>query len=71
MPLYREDLQTGCCEVPGCGLDHRETEIYLHPGCHPDAPPWPHHRGDVLTLECSVCRRRVASFVICSRDHEA
>ena len=70
MPFYREDLEHRGCSFPGCTEAHPDCEIYFHALCHLDAPTWSRYRGDILTIECSVCRRHVASFVIASRESE-
>lgn len=68
MLLYREDLERLGCSATGCTETHREGEIYFHSQCHLDAPTWVHYRADVLTIECSVCRKHIASIVVASRD---
>ena len=66
-PLYREDLRTSRCDVPGCSRDHTVEEIYFHPACHMDSPTWVRYRADVITIECARCRQVVACLVVASK----
>jgi hypothetical protein len=68
MPLYREDLETFDCSVPGCRETSRDGPVYFHAACHIDAPTWAHYQGDVLTIECAICKKRIVSVVIASRE---
>jgi hypothetical protein len=45
-----------------CDLCGDGGTIYLHARCHGVEPPWVCLTGDVLTLECSVCKRLVSRF---------
>lgn len=70
MPLYREDLELSHCDFPGCTETSHTDEIYFHPRCHFESSTWVRYRGDVLTIECAVCGKEVASIVVASRAHE-
>lgn len=72
MPLYREDFEGdgARCTVPGCEHGGDTCELYLHSVCHPCAPTWARVRGDVLTIECAICRRKIGAFVLASRAHD-
>jgi len=70
MLCYREDFDTFECACPSCRENTRTGEIYLHSGCHPASPTWAHVRGDVLTIECATCKKRIVSVVIASRAQE-
>ena len=72
MPLYREDLDAPdmVCSIEGCGCGQESGPVYLHSACHPTHPTWASYRGDVLTIECAACKRKIASFVIASREHD-
>jgi len=38
--------------------------LYLHARCHPAAPPWAILTGNVVTLECSECKRLVSRLQV-------
>ncbi len=70
MPYYREDLDPSRCSLPGCDRSQHENEIYFSSQCHFGQPMWVRYRGDVLTVECSVCKKVVVAVVIASRADE-
>lgn len=67
MPLYREDLDHGVCDVPACSHSHEQDPLYFHAGCHPSAPTWAKYLEGELLLECSVCRRPVVEIGVAPR----
>lgn len=64
MTYYREDLSA-------LARDRGDGCITFPAPCHPGAPPWILAREGLLTLECSECGRRFATFVVASRPPRA
>ena len=42
-------------------MDNDDT-VYLHSICHMEYPTWCSYKDGILTIECSVCKRFIASF---------
>jgi hypothetical protein len=54
--------------VPGGPGGEEGDHLYVHARCHPEHPPWAFLEGDVLGIECSVCRLPVATFLLATPD---
>ena len=70
-PCYREDLDAMGCRTPDCNHEASGHEIYLHAGCHSDAPPWAEYADGSLVLRCSVCDALVVRIAVASKPRGA
>lgn len=70
MALYVEDLKEvidESCKKPDC--DHKEEQLLLAPGCHPEAPPVVYFRAATndIYIECSRCKGSVAKVIVATK----
>jgi len=53
-----------------CGSD---GSLYLHSRCHTTVPTWAVLSGDILTIECALCKKVIVRFRVVAeeKDEEA
>lgn len=54
------------CTCADCGKPGEA--VYLHARCHTDAPPWVRVVGDVATLECSECGKKIGQLQLAAQS---
>ncbi len=50
--------------IPSCGHITKDSWMYAHSQCHVDSPTWVRIKGNTLVIECSDCRKVVATFLL-------
>lgn len=63
MPLYKEDLPTGC-QAQGCDCGGR---LYINARCHPGNGIDFFIEDGVMHFECKVCNRVIVAIHIASK----
>lgn len=39
-----------------------DDALYIHSICHTEWPTWAYYQDGILVIECSICKRHIASF---------
>ena len=61
-PLTQADMKGVSCGHPGC--TNKDCALVLHSRCHPDDGTWATYHNGRVTIECVVCRKLVAEFLV-------
>jgi hypothetical protein len=66
--LYREDLDSVGCTLPGCDHEHHGGDgIFLHSKCHLGSGMEVEYVDGKIIVRCLECKNPVATIAVASR----
>jgi hypothetical protein len=71
MPLYRDDLNSRACDVPGCDHTSHSSEMHFAARCHPWVGVKATYQDGCITLRCRRCGQLVCTVAVAQKPESA